>query len=127
MLLNKTFFSTSDSDSIVYTVIIFSIGILTNDDNSLFTYLPYESFENVRDPAFTPTFEINPDSANVSICGGDPFCIYDIVSTGDQEVGVATLQAVADVQEVVDMSYPGIVIVCRSFPCVYYGINLHVK
>ena len=86
---------------------------MTAESESLFTYLPYESFETVRDPDFNPTFDINPEPANVSICNGDPFCEYDITITGDREVGMATLSAVADIQKVVEKSAPGMcVYVC---------------
>ena len=85
----------------------FMTGILNAIGDSLFTYLPYESFESVRDPEFRPTFVIDRDSADVSICNGDPFCEYDVVITGDQGVGMATLAAVANIQKAVELSYPG--------------------
>ena len=80
---------------------------MTNRDDSLFEYLPYESFDGLRNLEFMPTFGIvNPGSADVSICNGDEFCIYDTVTTGNRQVGVATLAAVADIEDAVEQSYP---------------------
>ena len=82
-------------------------GILTNSQDSLFTYRPYENFTNLRDPDFTPRFTVDTSSADVSACNGDPFCEFDVVTTGNAQVGVATLETVGDIEDAVQMSYPG--------------------
>ena len=92
---------------ITHIINLFLTGILIEKEDSYFDYLPYESFANIQDREFTPTFDINPDPANDSICNGDPFCEYDFTITGDQGVGMATLSAVANIQETVEKSYPG--------------------
>ena len=70
-------------------------------------YLPYESFDDFRDLEFVPIFDNSvPDSDVVDFCGGDKFCIYDTITTNDRDVGVATLAAVADIQDTVEISYP---------------------
>ena len=84
-------------------------GIVPKSE-SMFVYLPYESFENFRDLEFTPTYTPDSGSADVSICNGNEFCIYDTVVTGDRRVGVATLAAVADIEDTVEESYASMLV-----------------
>ena len=86
---------------------ILCAGMLSNREDSLFTYLPYTSFSDLRNPDFTPTYTIDSSSADVSMCGGDEFCIFDVVTTEDSSVGMATLAAVRQIDNTVQMSYPG--------------------
>ena len=115
--------------------ILLHIGILSNADDSLFTYLPYTSFNDLHDPAFEPVFTVDSNSTNVSMCAGDESCIFDLVTTNDLSVGAATLAAVNRIEEIVQMSYPGTCIcmyvslsVCprvRECVCVYSLITKH--
>ena len=87
--------------------ILLHTGILSNADDSLFTYLPYTSFNEFRDTDFRPVFTVNSSSTDVSMCGGDESCIFDLVTTNDLRVGAATLAAVNRIEETIQMSYPG--------------------
>ena len=92
--------------------ILLHTGILSNADDSLFTYLPYTSFNDLHDTDFRPVFTVNSSSTDVSMCAGDESCIFDLVTTNDLRVGAATLAAVNQIEEIVQMSYPG--------TCIYY-------
>ena len=92
--------------------ILLHTGILSNADDSLFTYLPYTSFNDLPDSDFMPVFTVDSNSTDVSMCAGDESCIFDLVTTNDLSVGAATLAAVNRIEEIVQMSYPGTCIVC---------------
>ena len=87
--------------------ILLHTGILSNADDSLFTYLPYTNFNDLRDIDFRPVFTVDSSSTDVSMCGSDESCIFDLVTTNDLGVGAATLAAVNWIEETIQMSYPG--------------------
>ena len=91
-------------------------GILSGNDRNLFTYLPYTSFSSLHDPDFEPVFTIDIGSADVSMCGGDEFCIFDVVATNDTIIGIATstLAAVSQIEDTTRMSYPGVCVCERE-------------
>jgi hypothetical protein len=57
-------------------------------------------------------FTVNSNSTDVSVCGGDESCIFDVVTTNDSRVGATTLAAVNRIQDTIQMSYPGKEPVC---------------
>ena len=89
--------------------ILLHVGILSNAADSLFTYLPYTSFSYLRDNKFAPVFTVDHDNttADISICSGDESCIFDVIATNDSSIGIATLAAVGQIEDTVQMSYPG--------------------
>ena len=40
-------------------------------------------------------------------CGGDSFCLFDIAATGRMEVGLSTLAASQELEEIIEVSRPG--------------------
>ena len=40
-------------------------------------------------------------------CGGDNFCLFDIAATGRMEVGLSTLAASQELEEIIEVSRPG--------------------
>ena len=41
-------------------------------------------------------------------CGDDVFCLYDVATTGRMDIGLSTLNGSQDFDELVKLSYPGI-------------------
>ncbi len=86
---------------------------MDNATDSLFTYLGRTSFADFYDPVFLPVFGTvftNPTleaQANM-ICGPDVFCLFDIAATGRTDVGLGTLNAGLEFDQIVQMSLPGV-------------------
>lgn len=64
------------------------------------------------DPDFVPLYE--PRFTNSTIqtealeaCGGDTFCLFDIAATGRMEVGLSTLSASQELEDIIEVSQPG--------------------
>ena len=94
---------------------------MTDRNDSLFTYLPYENFDGLRNTSFSPAFTADTSSTDVSVCNGDQFCIFDVVATGVTGVGVATMAAVAEIQQTEQLSYSG------KCVCVCVCVRVHVQ
>lgn len=95
-----------DRESIEYTV-----GIIDDSSESLFTYGPGQSFEGFRDPGFEPAFEPvfnDPELEQKAdeICGDDQFCKFDIAATGNENIGLSTMQGGMDFDEIVVLAQP---------------------
>ena len=43
----------------------------------------------------------------IEACGGDSFCLFDIAATGRMEVGLSTLAASQELEEIIEVSRPG--------------------
>ena len=93
--------------------IFLQTGIISDSDDSLFTYEDGESFDTFYNEDFVPEFEpvfSSPaleEQAN-SICGSDPFCRFDIAATGRTDIGLTTLQGNIEFETIVNISQPGI-------------------
>ena len=68
-----------------------------NQSQSLFTYAQNESVDTFSDPDFVPMFADNITWYNDSVrqaaeaqCGDDQECLFDVASTNDLSVGLAT-------------------------------------
>ncbi len=82
-------------------------GMLTDPSDSLFNYLPYQSFSTLSNSQFTPTF--SPDTSTASfelraICADDPFCLYDGVVTGNVGLATVTKEIVDECHRVRELS-----------------------
>ena len=67
--------------------------------DSLFRYPPGQSVDDFSYPNHMPDFlQDVVDSASpqlVAACSSDPRCIYDTVQTGDQNIGLATMDSLS--------------------------------
>ena len=80
--------------------------------NSLFHYQPEENWDTFYDPYFLPSYQpnfSNPDleSQAEEICDEDIFCLFDIATTGNVDVGIATHESSQFIEEVYNFSIPG--------------------
>ena len=87
-------------------------GIIDTPTNSLFTYQPGESWATYYNPYFVPTYLTefsDPDLAVQAneLCGNDPFCLFDIATTGRIDIGLSTLQGSQEFEQIVQLSLPG--------------------
>lgn len=96
-----------------FNTILYQTGIISNQEESLFSYGEDESFRTFFMPGFVPTFEpIFPSptlqqQAN-SICGNDQFCLFDIATTGRTDIGLSTLIGGIELGMITNISQPGI-------------------
>lgn len=76
-----------------------SVNVLgqISEPQSLFTYAQNESVHTFADPDFVPMFSDNITWYNDSVqqaaeaqCGDDHECLFDVASTNDLSVGIAT-------------------------------------
>lgn len=86
-------------------------GLLPSIEGSLFTYQPHEMFSDINDPSFFP--KLSPDFKSkeleqeaTELCGGDEFCLYDILATEDLEVGNVTKMMSQRRKELIDLTRP---------------------
>ena len=100
---------------IAVTLYIFS-GIINTPEDSLFTYRDGEDWSTFYDPMFLPAFEASfsdpalEAEAN-SVCGDDTACLFDIASTGNVEIGMATMQGSMEIQRLNNISQPGEIVI----------------
>ena len=86
-------------------------GMLTNETESLFTYLPYQSFASFQDsnfvPIFDPDYSTVPVPDHLTVCVGDSSCLYDVTVTGSVEIASSTHAAVTEITQTEQLSAPG--------------------
>ena len=90
----------------------FSLGIISSEDESLFTYGEGQSFQTFYDPFYVPMYEVEFDDPSLEataleICGEDQFCLYDIAATRNVSIGLTTLMGGEAFDLIVNMSAPG--------------------
>ena len=88
-------------------------GIIDDPDNSLFSYQEGKSWADYFDPNFTPAYQptfTDPalEARAMEICGDDQFCVFDIAATEREEVGMSTMQGNLDLEEITELSQPGL-------------------
>ena len=64
------------------------------------------------DPHFVPLYEPRFTDSIIrtqafETCSGDTFCLFDIAATGRMEVGLSTLSASQELEEIIEVSQPG--------------------
>lgn len=82
-------------------------------NQSLFTYNQQtdQSWESFYDPLFQPLFVFNENDLFLSRkCGNNMFCMYDIAVTGNDKIGLSTLNGNNLYDEYVQLSYPGLLL-----------------
>ena len=87
------------------------LGIVDSAGDSLFSYRDGESWENFRDPSFTPVYQpvfSDPDleAQATTLCGNDAFCLFDVAATGRMDIGLSTLSGSQNVELVIQLSLP---------------------
>ncbi|XP_065905349.1 sushi domain-containing protein 2-like isoform X2 [Dysidea avara] len=95
----------------------FGITWYTSNTSSLFTYNKRigQNWESFYDPDYVPLFSFNTnDPVLESVCDNDMFCMFDVASTGNTEIGLSTLNSSKEYEVLLELSYP---IVCEP-PCV---------
>ena len=88
------------------------LGIITHENQSLFTYHRGQSWLDFYDPDFTPIYSpvfSDPvlEAAAYLACNNDTFCLYDIATTGRMDIGLSTLDGSMGFEEILRLSYPG--------------------
>ena len=99
--------------SLCNTTYLYIIGFI-NSNESLFTYNQQidQSWETFYDLSFQPIFEVTQQSQFIqSICGNNTFCYYDYAVTGNTDIALSTLNGSNLYDEIVRLSYPGIVLI----------------
>ena len=86
-------------------------GIISNAEDSLFTYAPRESWVTFYSPGFNPTFTTTFSDPQLQaqaneICGDDQFCLYDIAATRRTDIGLSTLIGNQEFEEILQLSAP---------------------
>jgi len=90
------------------------IGIINNSADSLFDYHQSgESWSTYYDPDFTPLFGVKfSDQAEedeaMKLCQGDEFCLYDLATTGNMDIGLSTLNGSVNYEEMVETAIPSV-------------------
>jgi len=90
----------------------FRLGIITDENQSLFSYHRGQSWLDFYDPDFIPAFEpvfSDPmlEVEAILVCKNDTFCLYDIATTGRMDIGLSTLDGSMEFEEILRLSYPG--------------------
>lgn len=90
---------------------LYIAGIINDASESFFAYIGDETFEDFRDPTFTPAFEPSFDDPELEqkaneICGDDESCLFDIAATKNEEIGMSTMQGIMDFSVIVDLAEP---------------------
>lgn len=93
-----------------------SIPGAVTSDSSLFTYDSQwliQNYQEKHDSNFLPTFSVQEDpndpfTENMKkLCGNDSFCRFDVLTTRDLEVGIATLTSHNNYKNLVQSLQPG--------------------
>jgi deleted-in-malignant-brain-tumors protein 1 len=92
--------------------------IVDSARKSLFVYEPEKNWDTFYDPYFIPSYQPTFGSPELesqakTVCGDDRFCLFDIATTGNVDVGVATLETSKEIEEIYTFLLP---VVC-SPPC----------
>ena len=87
-------------------------GILSDSSQSLFSYDDSSSaFSSFYDPTFTPAFSPQFNNSELEeqanlLCQGDFECLFDIAATGRVEIGNATLEQQANIENTNEITKP---------------------
>ena len=79
-------------------------------DETIFTYPPGQNPRDFSNPSHVPPFLDEIETTNstlLELCGDNAQCLFDVVQTGDENVGRDTLQFEEQVTEQVIMSGKG--------------------
>lgn len=88
------------------------LGIIKEENSSLFTYVEGQNLFTFYDPHYIPMFEIQFSNLSLeadalAICGDDQFCLYDIAATQNTSIGLTTLQGSQEFETIMNLSAPG--------------------
>ncbi len=83
------------------------LGLITSASESLFTQLPYQNFSQITNITYEPVFTLTPNTSLIQLCNNDSFCMYDVMVTGDNSFGLATLTTVMEAARVEALIQPG--------------------
>ncbi len=83
------------------------LGLITSASNSFFVQLPYQNFSQITNVTYEPVFSITPNTSLIQICNNEFFCLYDVMVTGDNSFGLATLTTVMEAARVEALIQPG--------------------
>ena len=97
---------------VYYTIITIIVGIVSNEDDSLFFYDDDNDWAKFYRPQYSPLFGpvfASPELEEKAqkLCKNDSFCLYDIAATGRVEIGMTTLKGSEDFEELVRLAAPG--------------------
>ena len=107
-------------------MILFTIGIVSNEDDSLFFYVDDEDWATFYRPQYSPLFGPVFASSELEetarkLCKNDTFCLYDIAATGRVEIGMTTLKGSEDFENLIELSAPGKLFLTLQCALVFYS------
>ena len=75
-------------------------------NQTMFTYNERigQSWDSLYEPNYRPLFSNDPSLE--SVCGNDTFCMFDVASTGCTDIGLSTLNAGRDYEEILELLLP---------------------
>ena len=82
-------------------------GMVEDQPESLFTYLPYTSLDSFSNSSYKPLFDLHHEDSILDSCDGDVFCAFDFAVTGDVSFGQATRAIVIEESRVLSLTEPG--------------------
>ena len=92
----------------LYMNILFSMtGMVDEQLESLFTYLPYTSLDSFSNSSYEPLLDPDFEESVLDSCDGDAFCAFDFAVTGDMSFGQATRAVVMEEGRVLALAEPG--------------------
>ena len=95
----------------------------TSNTSSLFTYNKRigQNWESFYDPDYVPLLSFNTnDPVLGSVCDNDMFCMFDVASTGNTEIGLSTLNSSKEYEVLLELSYPSMYVI---YIYIYIVIN----
>ena len=104
------YYITAKSCTVIGLLFTYS-GIIDSPEGSLFTYRRSESFFDFFNPWFSADFDpffASPEleAEAIKLCSGDEFCLFDVIATGQLEVGNLTRITSQRRAELIELSKP---------------------
>ena len=78
-------------------------------NHTVFTYNERigQSRDCFYEPNYTPLFSFNTNDLSLElVCGNDTFCMFDVASTGRTDIGLTTLNAGREYEEILELLLP---------------------
>ena len=78
-------------------------------NQTMFTYNERigQSWDSFYEPNYRPLFSFNTNDPSLeSVCCNDTFCMFDVASTGRTDIGLSTLNAGREYEEILELLLP---------------------
>lgn len=83
--------------------------LISKSEDSIFSYEGGQDWSSFYDPKFSPVFEPTFTDADLEMqakemCKNDTFCLFDIATSGRVDIGLSTLSASIEFDQIVELS-----------------------